>query len=186
MVLPWRRATRRITRSAYVSSSLTPKITSRTTIAAEITSAASNADPNESTLIVRELMWEASIRIRASSTSTVTKPSASVNGRRSAATTGGSTAFSAAIRTAAAAASENVPTVRPGRIAAAMNTETAATSQESSTCSSRNRGACGFQVIVSPYDWLLSVTTGIDNCAFLRDCRHPDRRMGGDTITRIG
>ena len=58
-VPPCRRAIRRMTRSEYVSSSLAPKITSSTSIAAAITSAASSAHPNESTLIVRVLMCEA-------------------------------------------------------------------------------------------------------------------------------
>lgn len=53
---PRRRATRMITRSKWVSSSLVPRITWRITSTAEITSAASNAQPNESTLIEDESM----------------------------------------------------------------------------------------------------------------------------------
>ena len=56
-----------------------------------------------------------------------------MNGRRSAAITGGSTAFSAAISTAAASASEKLPTLTCGTIAAAMNTDTPATSHDTST-----------------------------------------------------
>ncbi len=108
-----------------MSSSLAPNITSSTSIDAAITSDASSAHPNESTLIVRVVMCEASSSISASSTRMSTKPSASVNGKRSAATNGGSTALSAAISTAAASASVKLPTLTWGTIAAAMNTDTA-------------------------------------------------------------
>ncbi len=152
VVPPWRRAIRRITRSEYVSSSFAPKITSSTSIDAEITTDASSAQPNESTLIVLVVMCDASSSMTASSTSTSTKPSASVNGSRSAATTGGSTAFSAAISTAAASASAKLPTLTCGTIAAAMNTDTPATSHDTSTFSRRKRGACGLHVTACPYE----------------------------------
>ena len=47
---PWRRATRWITRSVYSSSSLVPAITWSTIETAAITSDASSASPNESTV----------------------------------------------------------------------------------------------------------------------------------------
>ena len=66
-------------------------------LAAEITSAAASAQPNESTLIELGSIFDASSSTTASSTSTSTKLSASVNGRRSAAMTGDRMAFRIAI-----------------------------------------------------------------------------------------
>ncbi len=62
-----------------------------------------------------------------------TKPTASVNGRRRAATSGGSTAFNAAISTAATNASPKPPTLTPGTIAAATKTATAVTNHARTT-----------------------------------------------------
>jgi hypothetical protein len=53
---------------------LTPKITSSTTVAAAMTSAASSAHPNESTFIALELMCDASTSINASKTKTIKNP----------------------------------------------------------------------------------------------------------------
>ena len=102
---PCRRATRLITRSMYVSSSLTPRITSITTLAAAITSAAASAQPNESTWIELLSTFDAISSTTASSTSTSTKLSASVNGSRNAAITGASTALRIAMIAAAINAS---------------------------------------------------------------------------------
>ncbi len=60
--------------------------------------------------------------------------------------TGGSTAFSAAISTAAASASVKLPTLTCGTIAAATNTDTPATSHEIRTWNTLYRGACGRHV----------------------------------------
>ena len=148
---PWRRAIRWTTRSVYVSSSFVPKITSSTTLTAATTSAASSAQPKESTTKVLSSTRDASTSTRASSNRTSTKPSASMNGRRSAARTGGSTAFSTAIT----AATTNAPAVpamsTPGRIAAATPIDAAVSAHDSSTRSGLNRGRAGSHETASPY-----------------------------------
>ncbi len=70
-----------------------------------------------------------------------------MNGRRSAATTGGSTALSTAISTAATTASTKLCTLTPGTMAPAISRAAAVTSSDSNTCSSRKCGACGAQPV---------------------------------------
>ena len=65
-----------------------------------MSSAATNAHPNESTSKSLGSIEETSRMIPASSASTARNPSTSVNGSRSAATIGGSTAFITPIRAA--------------------------------------------------------------------------------------
>ncbi len=77
-------------------------------LAAAITSAASNAHPNESTLKSFGASCETSSRIRASMISTAKNPMINISGSRSAATIGGTTAFSTAINAAASNAPSNV------------------------------------------------------------------------------
>ena len=96
-------------------------------------------------------MSEASRRITASRTSTRTNPSASVNGRRSAATIGGSTAFRIAISAAAMNASPTPWTVTCGTIAAATPTAAADTIQLIASLNGLKRGVSGFQTTSSPY-----------------------------------
>ena len=79
-------------------------------LAAAITSAASNAHPNESTLKSFGANCETSSRISASTISTAKNPMISISGSRSAATSGGNTAFSTAINAAASSAPRNVLT----------------------------------------------------------------------------
>ena len=74
-----------------------------------------------------------------------------MNGRRSAASSGGSTAFSTAT-TAATASAPPYPTMStPGRIIAATVSDAAVSAQDSSTRSGLNRGRSGFQETPSPY-----------------------------------
>ena len=77
-------------------------------LAAAITSAASNAHPNESTLKSFGASCETSSRISASTISTKKNPMNNISGSRSAATSGGRTAFSTAIKAAASSAPRNV------------------------------------------------------------------------------
>ncbi len=77
-------------------------------LAAAITSAASNAHPNESTLKSFGASSETSNRIRASTISTAKNPMINISGSRSAATSGGNAAFSTAINAAASKAPSNV------------------------------------------------------------------------------
>ena len=77
-------------------------------LAAAITSAASNAHPNESTLKSFGANCETSNRISASMISTAKNPMINISGSRSAATIGGNTALSTAINAAASNAPRNV------------------------------------------------------------------------------
>src|ERR1700733_7108061 len=103
-------------------------ITSRTRLTIAITNDASRAQPKPSTLKDFGSIDDASSSISGSSTSAARNPSANVNGSLSAATIGGSTAFSAAISTAVTAACEKVSTVTCGTNHAATNTAIVATS----------------------------------------------------------
>ena len=97
---PERRAMRCVTRSMYVSSSFVRKIGSRVTEATDATNAAPSAAHHESTEIAFGAMSATSMNIAASSASTSRTPSTSVNGRRSAASSGGRIAFRTAISAA--------------------------------------------------------------------------------------
>src|ERR1700759_918059 len=134
----------------YVSSSLTPRSTCNTMLAAEITSAAANAQPNESTLIELGSIFDASSSTTASRTSTSTKLSASVNGRRSAAMTGESTALRIAITAAAMNASPTPLTATCGTIAAATPPAAADTIQLIASLNGLKRGTSGLQTSSSP------------------------------------
>ena len=82
-----------------MSSSFVPKSTESTTPTAAAASATPSADQNES-IDSSELIRPARSSIPASTNSTRKKPSSAVNGSRSAATSGGSTALSTAMMTA--------------------------------------------------------------------------------------
>ena len=79
-------------------------------LAADITSAASNAAPNESTLKSLAIDRGHEQQDRASTISTAKNPTINVYGRRIAATIGGRTALSTAIKAAASSAPRNVLT----------------------------------------------------------------------------
>ena len=72
-----------------------------------------------------------------------------MNGSRSAASTGGITAFSTAT-TAATTNAPAPPMSTPGRIAAATPSDAAVSTQESSRRSGLNRGRSGCQATASP------------------------------------
>ena len=116
---PWRRATRRTTRRAYSSWSFVPSMTWSTIETAEITSDASSAIPNESTSPKLGTTSSASTSANAFRASTSRKPTTSVNGSRSDATTGGSSALKTAIRAATAKAAPGRSRLKPGTIPAA-------------------------------------------------------------------
>src|SRR5215204_4703440 len=138
------------TRTVYVSSSSVPKITSSTTLTAATTSAPSSAQPKLSTTNVFSSTSEASFSTTAFNSRTRMKPSAIVNGSRSAATIGGSTAF----RTATTAATRSAPAVpltsTPGRIAAAAQSAAAVSTHDNSTRTGLYFGRTGCQVTASP------------------------------------
>jgi hypothetical protein len=101
----------------YVLSSSAEKTTSSTTVTADITSAARSAHQNEST--VKLSSTSADHRSTAAlRTSEIRKPKTSVSGSRSAANTGGMTAFSAATTAATTNAPLQSAMSTPGRIAA--------------------------------------------------------------------
>ena len=108
-----------------------------------MTSDVSSASPNEATAIASGNTSSAISSAAASISSTETKPSTSMNGNRSDATSGGSSALITAI----AAATRNEPPSSfrstPGTIQAATNTDAAATSQDMSSGSTRSRGLVG-------------------------------------------
>ena len=117
-----------MTRSEYVWSSLVEKTTSRTMVTAATINAASSAHQKESTVKLSR-MSPARRRTKAFIASTSRKPSASMNGSRSAARIGGRSAFS----TATTIATMNAPPLSamstPGRMAAAAAMESAVTTQ---------------------------------------------------------
>src|SRR4051794_21929951 len=148
---PCRRAIRRVTRNWYSDSSLVPRITCRTIEAAAMTSVASSASPNDATAIRSgSTSWTAS-STSASATSTRRNPIASMYGSRSAAITGGSTAFRTPIASAASTAPPGQSSDTPGTIAAPIHTDAAATAQVNANRVSRQRGVSGAQWGRSPY-----------------------------------
>src|SRR6185312_6192006 len=88
---------------------------------------------------------DAASRMNASRARMRTKPSASVKGSRNAATIGGSSALSVAIRAAATRAWRKSPTLTPGTTQAAKSRATVATNQDVKTWTTLNLGVCGCQ-----------------------------------------
>ena len=74
-----------------------------------------------------------------------------ISGSRSAATSGGNTAFSTAINAAASSAPRNVLTWTPGRISPDTPTATAPTNSASTRRSGRKRGRAAFHLTGSAY-----------------------------------
>ncbi len=147
---PERRAIRCVTRNVYVSSSLVPNRTSRATPSAAATRATPSADQKESTDRAPLVTRSAPSSISASSTSTRTNPSTSMNGSRSAATTGGRRAFRIAMTAVATRAPQKSVTWAPGTIQAAPNSAAVDSSQASNTPTGRMGGLAGLQVGTSP------------------------------------
>jgi hypothetical protein len=112
-------------------------------LAADITSAATNADPNVSTVKSAEVMAETSSRMPASTARTAKNPTISVNGRRNAATIGGRSAFSTPIKAAASSAPRKLLTWTPANSRPDTDTATAPASHDSANRSGRNRGGAG-------------------------------------------
>ena len=148
---PWRRAIRRVTRRLYSSSSLVPRIAWRIRLTAEITIAASSASPNESTRMSSGNTSCASRSTKASANSTARKPARSMNGSRSAASAGGSTALSNARNAATTNAAPVDSSATPGTISAATQIDAAETAQETSVRRRRSLGVAGSQRTCSPY-----------------------------------
>ena len=134
-----------------MSSSFVPKMVESTTPTAAAASATPSADQNES-IDRPELTRSARSSIPASTNSTPKKPTSAVNGSRSAATSGGRTAFSTAMsgRDDKGGAERRVGRAgnelrrddqrRPLRAASA-----------STSCPARKRGRSGVQPGASPY-----------------------------------
>src|SRR3954471_19100949 len=148
---PWRRAMRRVTRKVNSSSSLVPNSTSRTTDAAQMMSEAASAAPNESTCTSPGTMSLASFSTNASSRRTRRNPRRSVNGSRSAATTGGRSALSTPMIAATTKAEPVRSSSTPDRTDAATATAAAVTIHARIRCSGRSRGVSGFQSVLPPY-----------------------------------
>ena len=162
---PCRRAMRCTTLSVYVSSSFVPARTSRTTLTAEATTAATSAHHAFVTLIALGATFEATTSIAASASRISTNPSSAISGSRSAAISGGMTAFRIAIRSAATTAPRNPSTDTPGTISAATKSAAAERSHESSTRAGLYVGFAGFQATLSPNGGLPAVTAGEANKA---------------------
>ena len=90
---PCRRAIRRVTRSVYSSSSLVPEMTCSTTPTAAITSDISSASAKPSIRSQSGKISSTTSSSAASASRIRMKPIASMNGSRSAASTGGTIAF---------------------------------------------------------------------------------------------
>src|SRR6476661_3871390 len=133
-----------------MSSSFVPNTTESTTPTAAAAMATARADQKES-IWKPELNRSTRSNIPASTNSTRKKPSSAVNGNRNAATTGGRSAFSTAMTAAATMAEPSVESDAPGTSFVAMSSETAASSQPSSSCPARKRGFSGDQPGASPY-----------------------------------
>src|SRR5262245_60094318 len=142
---PERRAIRWMTRYVYVSSSFVPKSTSSTTPTAAATSATPRADQNESIARSPFVIQSAAKSISASSTRISSRPRTSINGRRSAATIGGSSALSTAITATTTRALQKLFTCAPGTIQAATRSAAADRIQARITATGRNRGRAGRQ-----------------------------------------
>ena len=126
-------------------------MTSSTTPTAEATSAASSAVPKLDTWIAAESMPEINFRIAASASRISTKPSSAMNGRRSAAISGGTIAFRIAIARLTPIAPTKPLTETPGTISAARKSEAAERSQPIRRRGARKRGRPGCQTTSSPY-----------------------------------
>ncbi len=126
---PVRRAIRCVTRRLYSSSSFVPSATWSATVTEAETSAVRSAQPKLSTLIDSPRTREANCSISASSERIRTKPAASISGSRSAAISGGSTAFRTPISAATSTAPRKSSIETCGMIAAATNSATEFTSQ---------------------------------------------------------
>ena len=120
-------------------------ITWSTRLAAEIRSAASSAAPNESTLKSAGSSAEMVSRIPASMASTIRKPLTSVNDSLTAATTGGRSAFSTPMNTAASTAPAKLLTWTPDSSPPAIHTASPPTSSAITIRSGENVGRDGFQ-----------------------------------------
>ena len=112
-MMPCRRAIRCAMRTDDMSSE--PRMTASTTLTAATTSAARSAQPKPSTVSTPSVRPVGRGRMPASANRTSTKPRTSVGGRRSAASTGGTTAFSAATTAATTSAPQKPSTLTPGR-----------------------------------------------------------------------
>ena len=135
-----------MTRNEYSLSSSTPAPISITRLTADATSATSSATPKDETCRSPPVMLSAAISIRASSTSTARNPVISVNGSRSAATSGGRIAFSSEITAAAIRALQKFLTSAPGTIQVATSSAMADTIHCSTRCGARIRGCSACQV----------------------------------------
>jgi hypothetical protein len=150
MIAPWRRAIRRMTFSEYWSSSLVPMIVCSTTLAAAMTSEARSASPNVPIWTSSGSTRSASMSRPASASSRSRKPSASMNGSRSAARIGGTMALRTAMRAATRNAAPVASSANPGTTHAATVMDAAETIHETIVRTSPRRGVAGSQRTLSP------------------------------------
>ena len=121
-----------------------PRRTASTTLTAPTTKAARRAQPKLST--VNESATSPAIwRMSASAISTSRKPRTSVSGNRSAARTGGMTAFSTATIAATTSAPQKVSISTPGRSHEATIRATPVANHETSSGNNLRRGRSGCQ-----------------------------------------
>ncbi len=131
-------AIRRAIRNERMSS--VSRRTANTTLTTATTRAARRAQPKLSTVSHPFVMPAAACSMSASATSTSTKPNTSVSGSRSAASTGGMTAFRTATMAAMTSAPLKSSTLTPGRTSAAAIRATAEVNQVTRSGTSRQRG----------------------------------------------
>ena len=124
-----------------------PKSTASTRLTAATTRDASSAQPKLSTVRIPSVSASVARRIAASAISTSRKPRTSVRGNRSAARTGGMTAFSAETITATSSAPQKLLTSTPGSTQAATINATPVASHATTSGNNRMRGRSGFQAV---------------------------------------
>ena len=149
---PERRATRCTTRREYASSSSIPSTAPSAADTADATNATPRADHAESTCRP-PVRRSAAISIRTSSNRTRANPKSKVKGRRTAATMGGSTAFSRAMTAATANAPRQSETDAPGTSAAAAASAAAPAIHVTSRWPTRKLGRAGALAFETTRAW---------------------------------
>ena len=141
-----RRPIRRATESVYASSSSIPVITPIGVLIADAITATSSASASPSTRSSSGTISAAASRMAASRASASRKPIATVNGSRSEATSGGSTALRMPTIAATATAPPKPFSSAPGAIPAASSSASADPSHAIRRRSGWMRGRSGFQL----------------------------------------
>ena len=190
---PRRRAIRRVTRTVYSVSSFVPRRTWSTMVTAAIRSDASRASPKPSTRTSSGSSSPAMMSSAASAARTSRKPVTSMNGRRSAARIGGSTALRTPMSAATRKAAPVVTSSVPGTSHTETATATAATTQASRKRTTPIRGVSGCQPTRSPYPGAhgrerrsAPAMTATAPACLLRGGVPPRRRSEAQRVRRLG